>query len=634
MKNSLLFLLFLLLSGAAKAQSTGSFDTSITFLGQPRQLSLYVPATYNAANKYRLIIGLHGLGDNSTNYRNALANARGWSTAYPNTIIVCPEAATTTSDYFMPAGNEAIIPASIAVAMNRYHIDTADVILQGFSLGGRAALRYALDNPAGFKGLLLNTPAVQGVLEALNGSAGYTYNYANAANLPPVLISHGGTDIFYTGAIDTVYEKLVINNSKVKLLRIASMGHDIPTTTQMDFLSHFNNPGNAPYDLDMVKLTVPDRTCSATVTPTCIIRNSGRNTLTSAKIHYVSGAVVGDYTWNGNLTAYQHAVVTLPVINATIGAQNLTVSITQLNNSLSDTVTVNNVATAGFTYAVSGLPMPVNEGFESTVFPPAGWFIHASGEEYAAYYRDDVVKKNGDASFGAFNTILIFNNAGRKEELLSPMIDLTSMPAPKLSFDVAYNYHHYTPPYFTADVDFADTLEVLVSTDCGASYQSVFRKGGKQLATFAAPILNPLRIEDCFAEPADSNWRREIVDLQPFATHNMAIIKFSYKSALGGSLNIDNVLFSNSSTSVKPVPANDLKVFPNPANDHVSIITGNTQVSQLDVVDVSGKLVKTMNFTNNSGRIDLDVTALSPGIYMMRLHTEAGISTRKLVISR
>jgi len=161
------FLVCNLLPSHAQAK-TGSFDTTISFLGSTRKLSCFVPTNYTAANKYRLLVCLHGLGDNSANYRNSLISGLGWSTSFPNTIFICPEAATTTSDFYSPAGGEAIVQKCIDLGMANYHIDSSDVILQGFSLGGRAALRYGLDNYKKFKGLLLNTPAIQGVKNALN----------------------------------------------------------------------------------------------------------------------------------------------------------------------------------------------------------------------------------------------------------------------------------------------------------------------------------------------------------------------------------------------------------------------------------------------------------------------------------
>lgn len=624
----------LLWSGMVFGQTTGSFNTNINYNGQQRQLAMYVPTNYNAANKYKLMICLHGLGDDPANYRSYLMNNLGWNTAFPNTIFVCPAPANANTDFFEPAGGQYIIDSSIAYAMNTYHIDTTDVVLQGFSLGGRAALCYGLDHPAVFKGLLLNTPAVQGVKEAINGGA-YTYNYSNAANLK-IYMTHGGTDVLYTAAIDTTLEKLIVNNSKVKLVRLPALGHVVPPVSQMgNFEAHLSDPGNAPYDLDLVKLTVPQRTCSPQVTPVCLIRNTGKNTLTSARIHYVSGAVSGDYVWTGTLAPFGHASVTLPVINATIGTQNITLSVTQLNGSLTDTVTVNNTASGNVTYAALSKALPFSEGFEGNTFPPADWVLESSGELYSELYRDDEVFKTGVASFGGFNTLLIFDNLNRHEDIVSPLLDLTSTTGPKVSFDVAYNYHRFTPPYFTQNVDLADTLEVLISTDCGATYQSLYKKGGSQLATFATPIINPINIVECFATPADSNWRRETIDLQAYASNNAAQIKFRYISALGGSLNIDNVSFSNSSVSVPGVAKSNLRIFPNPASDLITIVSGTDDIRRLELLDVSGKLLRVSDRVIKAGdRMDMDVSGVAAGVYFIRVQSAGGVKTERLVIAK
>ncbi|HYG14213.1 MAG TPA: hypothetical protein VEC12_00565 [Bacteroidia bacterium] len=66
-----LFVFFLvLLSFQASAQQTGSFETNITFQGNPRQLALYVPADYDSTKRYSLMVCLHGLGDTAVNYKS------------------------------------------------------------------------------------------------------------------------------------------------------------------------------------------------------------------------------------------------------------------------------------------------------------------------------------------------------------------------------------------------------------------------------------------------------------------------------------------------------------------------------------------------------------------------------------
>jgi pimeloyl-ACP methyl ester carboxylesterase len=636
MRTRFIFLIVMsFLSGLAAAQTTGSFITNISFMGQSRQLSVYVPVNYNAANKYKLMICLHGLGDNSANYRNSLITSLGWDKSFPATIFICPEAAAVNSDFYGPAGDEEVIQKSIDYAMSHYHIDTMDVSLQGFSLGGRAALRYGLDHPALFKGLYLNTPAVQGVKEALNLTS-YRFNYTNAAGMP-VYMTHGATDYLYTGVVDTTYRQLLLNNAKVKLVRVDGLGHQIPAMSQMPgFTTYFSDPYLAPYDLDMVQLILPDRTCQASVAPECLVRNTGSAVITAAKIHYASGATAGDYTWSGTLAPFEHTTITLPQITPTTGVQTVSASVVSLNTGLTDSITANNLATGTMEYASAGMALPIKEGFESTTFPPAGWLVRGSGESYSAFELDDLVRHTGSGSMFAFNTALLFDNIGRKEELLSPVVDLSSISSPLVSFDVAYNYHHYTASVLGVDTTFADTLDVSVSVDCGASFQTVYHKGGAQLATFTHPIANPLSLDDCFATPADRNWRRESVSVQQFAASNSAIIKFSYKSALGGSLNIDNISIGNLATGIASKMAKDnFKLFPNPANQSVSIITEQEKVLKVDISDVSGRQV--YNKTTDGlagGRIDLDLSSLNTGVYFVRIYTADSIQTQQLLIRR
>lgn len=555
------------------AQTTGSFDTAISFMGVTRPLSLYVPTTYDAHKKYGLMICLHGLGDTCNNYRNALINGLGWGTSMPNTIFVCPEAVTASSDYYTPTGGEGIIQQSIAFAMSRYNIDATNVVLQGFSLGGRAALRYGLDNYKDFKGLLLNTPAVQGVKEALNEhAAAYSFTYANGAKIP-IYITHGATDITYEASIDSSYEQLVLNDAMVRHIDVPGLGHSIPSTTQMgDFYAFFNTPAHAGIDIEAVRLyPTPLLNCTAPVSAGLLFRNNSQDTVRMVKFKFTLGSTVQTAAWSGALMPFQHAFIPVSFSAPVSGDNVLTVQVDTLNGQIQDSVAANNQAGTTLHYNASALPV-LNESFEGATFPPAGWVMQESGDFYAGWGADNTIARTGSQSVSAFNTIWIFDNAGKSDGLITPLVTVGSTK-PSLSFDVAYNYHRYTPPFTTSSIDFADTLEVLMSTDCGTHYTSLYKKGGADLATFSSPILNPLSIQADFINPADSNWRNERIDLSRFtAGGNVvdAVFKFNYISALGGSINIDNV-FVGSVTGIAPSAKMACRIYPNPAQDHITI---------------------------------------------------------------
>ncbi|MBS1643624.1 MAG: T9SS type A sorting domain-containing protein [Bacteroidetes bacterium] len=628
MKSLFVVLLFICLTpNFSHAQRIGKFDTTLAFGGTNRAISYYVPTSYTPSNKYRLMICLHGLGDTCSNYRDALISGLGWATNIPNTIFVAPEAVNKSADFFDGLGGEQIIQKSIEMASALYHIDTANIILQGFSLGGRAALRYGLDHYTVFKGLLLNTPAIQGVKEALNGHAAiYSFDYSKGNNIP-IYVTHGANDIAYGSSIDSTLEQLIIQDSKIYLRRITGLGHSIPPYPAMaNFLQFFEQPAHSGLDLEVSRIHPLNTTnCTLPAPSKILIRNNGQTTITAASLSISNGSASQKVSWSGSLAPFQHAWLYPGINTLADGTQTLTVSVDSLNNQIADSISLNNTAANTFYYnshAQNGL----DEGFEGTTFPPANWTLQKGGDFYSAWDMDDIVFKSGVQSAATFNTILIFDNLGREEGLITPLVALPSNQ-PRLSFDIAYNYHEYTPPYISPTMDFADTLEILVSTDCGTHYTTIFKKGGKDLATFSTPILNPLSIEDCFTNPTASDWRTEKIDLSNFVSGGPvnALVKFNYISALGGSINIDNVKIA-SATQVPSNNANSIKVYPNPGSDVIKIdLPFESGGVQFQLFDPQGKLILANALETTPGKNIINTQTVAEGVYYYKIRNSAGI---------
>jgi predicted esterase len=617
MRKLATLLFFLTISFALSAQTTGSFDTTLNFQSANRTISMYVPPTYNPSNPTNLMICLHGLGDNPTNYRNALVNSLAWGTHFPNTILACPASSAPNSDFYLPAGYEAIVQATIDMVKQSYQVDTNEILLQGFSLGGRAAFKYGLDHPTTFKGLLLNTPAIQGVKNANNGMPLFTFNYANASQIP-IYITHGETDYLYTAAIDSTMIQLVTNNSRARFYRVPGLGHTIPAYGQMPMLSSFFNvtSSNGP-DAEIMDVQVPGQTCQSTFNAKCLVRNMGNVPLSAMTLQYVYNGVTQNTTWSGNLQPYQHSWVNLPVLTTSSGYKLIDVSIQNVN-SVADTFLMNNQHTDSVLGYSGGLPLTQSEGFEGGFFPPNGWLAERYGEDVTYFDLDDQVKRTGQYSSYAFNSIFIFDNQGRKAEMVSPPIQLNLSSTPSISFDYAFNYIRYTPPYFTAQTDFTDTLEILISTDCGQTFQSIYKKWGDDLATFTNPTLNPLDIPSVFINPADSNWKRTELDLSAYASATEAMVKFSYISGLGGNINLDNILFNNIPLSTNDLASpSNVVVYPNPASNKLMLSGLSQALHQVSLSTLTGVTVLKKEFTISTSEQSLDLPQLTPGLYML-----------------
>jgi len=164
----LTFLSFVFLLNA----QVGQFTTSIAWTNgngsQSQSLTVYVPTTYSASIDYSLVIGFHGLGDTPGNYINSLL-AYANDSYYGNVIVVAP----SYSDWDQNYDDTGIIPATIAELSSTHSIDLANVYVQGFSVGGRSAVYQGLESADDIKGIIAHSPAVC-------EENGEFYNYANS----------------------------------------------------------------------------------------------------------------------------------------------------------------------------------------------------------------------------------------------------------------------------------------------------------------------------------------------------------------------------------------------------------------------------------------------------------------------
>ncbi|MBT7826984.1 MAG: T9SS type A sorting domain-containing protein [Bacteroidetes bacterium] len=599
----------------ANAQQTGNFNTTVTFMNQSRTLACHVPTNYDSTNNCQLMVCLHGLGDNATNFRNALINSLNWPSIFPNTIFICPDGGSDANkDFYQPSGDELIIDECISFAKQNYSIDTNQIILEGFSLGGRSALKYGLDFPEKFKGLLLNTPAIQGLADAINDTmVSLGFNYANASHIP-IYTTIGGEDILYAIAFEKVHELLKKNDGIVKVVEVNGLGHTIPYSNFISpSLQFYEDPSTKDYDIDLFEIEMIDRSCDPIIFPKCYVRNLGSKVVTSLEIEYDINGNTGTFTWTGNLDLYEHTLIKLPQMALDSGTHLLELSIGMINNLFSDSMIENNILSKSIEIALEGNSYPLIEGFEGEADK---WIFEETGSLFS-WFLDDVVKKDGLYSIGTFNTILLFYTNGYSESFMSPVMDLTSVPAPQLYFDIAYNYHKYTPPYFIDTVFFADTLMISISTDCGQNYETIFKEGGADLATAKDPILNPLTIQDCFFSPKSDEWDQKVIDLSSYSGFSEAIVKFTYTSNMGGSINIDNISFKKESIAIEEGQKMAFRIFPNPAQDILNIEVDRLENSDISLFDVSGRKVLNTKINNFSNQID--ISGLSNGFYSIEI---------------
>jgi len=614
MKNYILILFsltFLMTNNNIFSQNTGSFDENINFNGEQRTISFYVPTDYDSTKTYNLLIGLHGLGDNSNNFRNALINYLSWDLIFPNTILAFPDGGNDPlKDFYTPEGDEQIIIQTINYCKENYNIDESNIILEGFSLGGRSALKFALDNPDIFKGIILNTPAIQGKMDAMNETAiNFGFNYENAPKVK-IAISYGKEDIIYVAPIKTMFDSLTKHNGIVYLQGVDGMQHNVASRIYIEELKNFiENPISSQNSIQILNYQYSNSVCDKNAEMKLSFRNSGANKISKVRAIITDGNSTFNKDINVDLSSFEFYETTIQFQPTYEGENNLRLFLNSVegDNSLSyDSLDFN------IWYYPDGLATPLIEDFESSEILTDDWEI-VHGAAPLPFFPDDGF--NSENSLFCFNSILLFYNLNTSEDIITPPLNITNLSTPTLYFDYSFNYHLYTPPYFTENTIFTDTLEIYLSTDCGNNWVNIYKKWGEDLSTYDQPIINPLQLDQIF--PTTKKWKKEVIDLSDYQNSNTLKIKFSYNSGLGGAINIDNIAVDEFTGVYENISI--YKIYPNPANDYVIINYENAKFTQLELINSIGQILFTQDITNFLNNFKLDISEFPSGFYTIRL---------------
>jgi hypothetical protein len=264
---------------------------------------------------------------------------------------------------------------------------------------------------------------------------------------------------------------------------------------------------------------------------------------------------------------------------------------------------------------------PFAEGFESGTFPEDWRSVHPSEGGGSWGVTDQA------GGYGTSGHCMWFNNYGidvagvRDEEWLGKR-DLGQAQGSYLTFDVAYA--RYGGQY-------TDTLAVLVSTDCGASWDEVYLKGGATLAT--SPD-----VQDAFV-PLASQWRTDSIPLGAYDGQPEVIVSFQNRGHFGNNLYVDNINLSAGQVSgiAETVGPGPVTVFPDPATDVMQVEVRGVRPGtvRLRVVDINGREVLRRDVQANGTvlRTSISVLGLAAGRYQLVAGTVDGRSNVPFLVA-
>jgi len=326
--------------------------------------------------------------------------------------------------------------------------------------------------------------------------------------------------------------------------------------------------------------------CGDAFVPTLVIQNVGTGTISSLKVQMkVNNVIIETKDFSVNLTNLQESEIQFSQYNPISSSLQFNFEILQVNG-VADGKAFNNAASVTTTIAPL-VTLPVSETFETT---PANWTI-LNPDNQIGWTLISIPGNSKALYINSYN----YENQGARDQLVSPVLDLTNVSFAYLKFELAYEYY---------GVGNEDRLRVLASTSCDfkQSTQVIYDKSGQELAT------TPISTGNNFI-PTTSQWTTVVIPLSQFVGGKIQL-SFESINGYGNNLYIDNILLSTDQS-------NDLALIsldsPSPVSC-TSSVTPAIRVTNLGTAPISDFKVQ---ISLNGGSIlsqTISGVSIQPGI--------------------
>ncbi|WP_027392279.1 spondin domain-containing protein [Aquimarina latercula] len=100
---------------------------------------------------------------------------------------------------------------------------------------------------------------------------------------------------------------------------------------------------------------------------------------------------------------------------------------------------------------------------------------------------------------------------------------------------------------------------------------------------------------------------------------------------------IGTIVFTQKQLNVQDfnTQKDDITISPNPSDGNISIQTNHAStLKEIEIYNVLGKQVRRYNFKQSNSNINLNLSNLNAGIYLVRLHTNSGTTETQKIILR
>jgi len=372
-------------------------------------------------------------------------------------------------------------------------------------------------------------------------------------------------------------------------------------------------------DAQLIEILSPfafNNYCENEIPTSLKVRNFGIETITDLIIRiYVNGGLALVHNWDGMLLTGDYVDIEMNEIELEAGLHEIEFRLHKVNGGDDNNLT-DNIATT--TILIKGGELPVVEGFEQAQFPPAYFEVDNPDLNKSWNLTDEAAHTGTQCMYlRCFN----YGNTFTYDDLILPAIDLRNYNYPELEFYSAYARY---------DSEDSDTLEVLVSSDCGETFNSVYKRSGALLASAANTT------SEFF--PTASEWKVNNIDLSDYIGSEEVIVRIRCINSFENNLYVDDINLKNVSPPVgieEKDLINNINLYPNPAQNQFSIEINlvDNYSAVIKITNLQGQLVYS-NSVLDQNQLIVNTQHFESGVYFVNVRIDGLNKTEKLVISK
>lgn len=376
-------------------------------------------------------------------------------------------------------------------------------------------------------------------------------------------------------------------------------------------------------DIKLVSIQNPNSTinCGSTITPQIEVKNNGSNPITAVNMTYNYNGSPLNYIWNGNIASQSLQNIAIPSFNvATKGVYSLNINSTISGDAYSD----NNVGSTNFYINDAGTIGTVNTFTNTT----DNLLTYTDGLTTSQWQRGTRI---GGVMGTGTNNVYTSNITGNypdnvKAYLYSQCYNLTNVVNPQIKFKMK----------FQLEQDW-DLVYVEYSTNLGQTWTVLGTQGPNWYNSNRTPATTGLDCNNCVGAQwtgADTTVKDYFYPLNSLIGQSNVIFRIVFHSDEGVNMlgvNIDDFVIEGLLSNQEFQLAN-VAIYPNPSAGIFTISAGNKTIDQIEVYDISGKIiVNKNNFSNNNATSVLDISQVANGIYFVKITSENLSIVKKII---